>query len=82
VIEGDIKACFDHVDHTILVELLRQRIGDTRVIALLKACLKSGVMQEAGRYAKTITGTPQGGIISPLLANVYLSFLDRYFEQA
>ncbi len=82
VIEGDIKACFDNVDHGVLVGLLRQRVGDKKVIALLKACLKSGVVNEAGRYASTITGTPQGGIVSPLLANVYLSVLDRYFEQA
>ncbi len=82
MIEGDIKACFDNVDHGVLVGLLRQRVGDKKVIALLKACLKSGVVNEAGRYASTITGTPQGGIVSPLLANVYLSVLDRYFEQA
>ena len=82
MIEGDIKACFDNVNHGALLELLRQRVEDKKVISLLKACLKSGVIKETGRYTSTITGTPQGGIISPLLANVYLSVLDRHFEQA
>lgn len=81
-IEGDIKACFDNVQHAILMRLVRERIGDRKVLALLKAFLGAGVVKEAGWLAATITGTPQGGIISPLLANVYLSALDRHFERA
>jgi RNA-directed DNA polymerase len=80
VIEGDIRACFDNVDHVVLMDLLRRRIGDRKVLSLLKAFLRAGVMKETGRFAATVTGTPQGGIISPILANVYLSVLDRYFE--
>jgi RNA-directed DNA polymerase len=61
---------------------LRQRIADRKVLMLIKAILGAGVMKELGRLAATTTGTPQGGIISPLLANVYLSALDRHFERA
>jgi len=81
VVEGDIKACFDNVQHGILMRQLRRRIGDRRVLTLLRAFLAAGVMKETGRLAATVTGTPQGGIISPLLANIYLSALDRHFEQ-
>ena len=82
VIEGDIKACFDNVNHGVLMTLLRKRISDRKVLALLKAFLKAGVMKETGRFAATLTGSPQGGIVSPILANVYLSVLDRHFECA
>lgn len=82
VIEGDIKACFDTVNHTVLMALLRKRIGDRKVLALFKAFLKAGVMKEAGQLAATLSGTPQGGIVSPILANIYLSVLDRHFERA
>jgi hypothetical protein len=64
------------------MRLVRERIGDRKVLALLEAFLGAGVVKEAGWLAATITGTPQGGIISPLLANVYLSALDRHFERA
>jgi RNA-directed DNA polymerase len=82
IVEGDIKACFDNVHHGVLITLVRQRIVDRRVLALLKAFLGAGVMKESGRFAATLTGTPQGGIASPLLANIYLSALDRHFERA
>lgn len=82
VVEGDIKACFDNVHHGVLMELVRQRITDRKVASLLKTFLGAGVMKQTGRLAATITGTPQGGIISPLLANVYLSAMDRHFERA
>jgi RNA-directed DNA polymerase len=82
VVEGDIKACFDNVNHGVLMARLRHRISDRKVLALVKAFLQAGVMKETGRLAATLTGTPQGGIISPLLANVYLSVLDRHFEAA
>lgn len=81
VIEGDIKACFDHVDHGILVNKLRERVTDKRVIGLVKLFLKSGVITELEEYRSTLTGTPQGGIVSPLLANLYLSILDEHFAK-
>ena len=81
VVEGDIKACFENVRHGVLMRQIRRRIGDRKVLALLRAFLGAGVMKETGRLAATLTGTPQGGIISPLLANIYLSALDRHFEQ-
>ncbi len=81
VVEGDIKACFDNVRHGVLMRQIRWRIEDRRVLALLRAFLSAGVMKETGRLVATLTGTPQGGIISPLLANIYLSALDRHFEQ-
>lgn len=82
VVEGDIKACFDNVHHGVLMAQLRSRIADRKVLRLLKAFLGAGAMKQGGRFVPTLTGTPQGGIISPLLANVYLSALDRYFERA
>lgn len=81
IVEGDIKACFDNVHHGILTAQLRRRIGDRKVMALIRAFLTAGVLKELGGLAATVTGTPQGGIISPLLANVYLSSLDRHFDR-
>lgn len=81
VVEGDIKACFDNIHHGRLLRLVRQRVTDRKVVQLVRAFLKAGVMRQGG-LAATLTGTPQGGIISPLLANVYLSVLDRHFERA
>ena len=82
VLEGDIKACFDEIDHTALMGRVRHRIGDKRVVGLVKAFLKAGVLSEDGVLRDTITGTPQGGILSPLLANVALSVLDEHFVGA
>ena len=79
VFEGDIKACFDEIDHTALMDRVRHRITDRRILALIKAFLKAGLLTEAGQPRKTITGTPQGGILSPLLANIALSVLDEHF---
>ena len=81
VLEADIEACFDNIDHVALMDRLRRRIGDKRVLALVKSFLKAGVMTTAGTREGTITGTPQGGILSPLLANIALSALDEYFMQ-
>src|SRR5204863_952371 len=75
IVEGDIKACFDEISHSALVGRLRCRIGDKRVLALVKAFLKSGVLTEDGELQETSTGAPQGGILSPLLSNVALSIL-------
>ncbi|MGH6900508.1 MAG: group II intron reverse transcriptase/maturase [Geminicoccaceae bacterium] len=82
VVEGDIEACFDAIDHSALVGRLRARIGDRRVLNLVKAFLRSGILSEAGVAHETISGTPQGGILSPLLANVALSVLDDHFVAA
>lgn len=81
VLEADIAACFDEISHTAVMERLRARIKDKRICALVKAFLKSGVFTELGRQEETLTGTPQGGILSPLLANIALSALDEYFDQ-
>ena len=81
VLEADIKACFDEIAHTALMDRLRARIKDKRVCALVKAFLKSGVLTELGDREETLTGTPQGGILSPLLANIALSALDDHFAR-
>jgi RNA-directed DNA polymerase len=81
VFEGDIKACFDEIDHTALMGRVRNRIGDKRVLRLIKAFLKAGVLCEDGISRETITGTPQGGVLSPLLANIALSVLDEHFTR-
>jgi RNA-directed DNA polymerase len=79
VFEADIKACFDEIDHSALMDRVRRRIGDKRVLGLVKAFLKSGILGEDGVDRRTITGTPQGGILSPLLANIALSVIDEHF---
>jgi RNA-directed DNA polymerase len=81
VFEGDIKACFDEIDHSALMGRVRHRIGDKRVLGLVKAFLKSGILCEDGTARTTITGTPQGGVLSPLLANIALSVLDEHFAR-
>jgi len=78
-IEGDIKGCFDNIDHTILLEIIRRDIHDNRLLRLIDGLLKAGYMED-WRYYDTLSGTPQGGIISPLLANIYLNELDRFVE--
>jgi RNA-directed DNA polymerase len=82
VVEGDIEACFDTIDHTALLQRVRRRVGDKRVLGLVKAFCKAGILTEAGQVQDTITGTPQGGILSPLLANIALSVLDEHFAEA
>ena len=79
VLEGDITACFDEISHTALLQRVRDRIGDKRVVGLVKAFLKAGILSEDGVERDTITGTPQGGILSPLLSNIALSVLDDHF---
>ena len=79
-VEGDIKGCFDNIDHTVLLSILRERIHDGRFISLIEGLLKAGYM-ENWRYNKTLSGSPQGGIVSPLLANIYLDKLDKHVEQ-
>jgi RNA-directed DNA polymerase len=79
VFEADIKACFDEIDHTALMGRVRRRVGDKRVLGWVKAFLRAGVLSEEGLNRETTTGTPQGGILSPLLANIALSVLDEHF---
>ena len=81
VLDGDITACFDEISHPALLARVRRRIADKRVVALVKAFLKSGVLSEDGITRDTKTGTPQGGILSPLLANIALSVLDEHFAE-
>jgi RNA-directed DNA polymerase len=81
VVEGDITACFDEISHSALMDRVRKRIGDKRVLGLVKAFLKSGILHEDGNKGDTITGTPQGGILSPVLANIALSVLDEFFME-
>jgi RNA-directed DNA polymerase len=82
VLEADITACFDEISHSGLLQRLRGRIGDKRILSLVKAFLRAGIVSEAGINRGTITGTPQGGILSPLLANIALSVLDEHFVGA
>jgi RNA-directed DNA polymerase len=81
VVEGDITACFDEISHSALLERVRLRIGDKRVLALVKAFLKAGILSEEGTLRDSRTGAPQGGILSPLLSNVALSVLDEHVAQ-
>ncbi len=78
-IEGDIKGCFDNIDHDILMAILRENIHDGRLLALIENGLKAGVIDD-WVYNKTYSGTPQGGILSPLLSNIYLDKLDKFVE--
>jgi group II intron reverse transcriptase/maturase len=80
VIEGDLKSYFDTVNHRILLKLLKKRIADKDIIDLIAKFLKAGVM-EAGLFARTTAGVPQGGIISPVLANIYLNEFDKWIMQ-
>jgi len=79
-IETDITGCFDNIDHTVLLSILRENIHDNRFLRLVENLLKAGY-GEFWRYHPSYSGTPQGGVISPLLANIYLDRLDRYVEQ-
>ncbi len=82
VLEADIEACFDRIDHVAFMGRVRSRVADKRVLGLVKSFLKAGVMTTIGTREATHTGTPQGGILSPLLANIALSVLDDHFIQA
>ena len=76
-IEGDIKGCFDNINHAVLVEIIDQKIKDARFLKLIRSFLKAGYMED-WKYHETYSGCPQGGIISPILANIYLNELDRH----
>ena len=79
-VEGDIQGCFDHIDHETLVNILNEDIKDQRFIRLVRQMLKAGYL-ENWRYHQTYSGTPQGGILSPLLTNIYLHKFDEYMER-
>jgi len=79
-IEGDIKGCFDNIDHDKLLEIIGRKIQDERLLKLLKGMLKAGYLED-WRYNQTYSGTPQGGVISPLLANIFLNEMDAFVEQ-
>ncbi|SRR5579883_1146423 len=78
-IEGDIKGCFDNIDHDVLIAILQESINDERFIRLISDMLKAGYLEGWTRH-DTHSGTPQGGVISPLLANVYMHKLDEFVE--
>lgn len=80
-IEGDIRGCFDNIDHAVLLEIIAKHVRDARFLGLIQRLLQAGYL-EGWRYGATLSGTPQGGVLSPLLANIYLNELDRYVEQA
>jgi RNA-directed DNA polymerase len=80
IVEVDIQGFFDNIDHRIMIRLLEKRIDDRRFINLIKAMLRAGYL-ENWVYHATHSGTPQGGIISPILANIYLHELDEYMEE-
>jgi RNA-directed DNA polymerase len=79
VLAADIAACFDSIDHVALMDRLRTRVSDKDVLAFMKAFLKAGVMTSSGDRKQTLTDTRQGGILSPLLANIVPSVLDDHF---
>jgi group II intron reverse transcriptase/maturase len=79
-IEGDIKGCFDNIDHAVLMSILREKIQDGRLLNLVEGLLKAGYLEDWD-YRPTLSGTPQGGIVSPLLANAYLDRLDKFVER-
>ena len=79
LVDVDVVGFFDNIDHAILLGLLEKRISDQRFIALIRGMLKAGYMED-WRFHRTLSGTPQGGIVSPLLANVYLHELDEWMQ--
>ena len=79
-IEGDIKACFDRIDHGVLLSILGEKIHDNRFLRLIRHLLQAGYLED-WQYHKTLSGSPQGGVVSPILSNIYLDKLDTFVEQ-
>jgi RNA-directed DNA polymerase len=82
IVEADIEACFDRLSHVAIMERVGARIADKRVLRLVKAFLKAGIMSEHGALEGQLTGTPQGGILSPLMSNIALTALDQHYARA
>lgn len=80
VFETDIAACFDEISHPVLLGKVRERIADKRILSLIKGFLRAGILTGEGILRETASGTPQGGILSPLLANIALSVIDEHFD--
>ena len=78
-IEGGISGCFDNIDHSVLLEIMREKIYDNRFLRLVSQLLRAGYLEDWKRHA-TYSGTPQGGVVSPILANIYMDRLDRFVE--
>ena len=78
-VEEDIKGCFDNIDHEVMLSVLGEKLHDNRFLRLPKHLLKAGYM-ENWKYGRTLSGTPQGGVVSPILANIYLDRLDQFVE--
>lgn len=82
VVEADIKGYFDNIDHEWLIKMMEQRIDDKSFISLIRKWLKAGIMDTDGKVLHPLTGTPQGGIISPMLSNIYMHYvLVLWFER-
>ena len=79
-VEGDIKGFFDNINHDVLINILLERIADERFIRLIRKFMKAGYIED-WQFHNTYSGTPQGGIISPILANIYLDKLDKYIKE-
>lgn len=80
IVEGDIRSYFDNIDHSVLLKILREKINDNRFIRLIEGLLKAGYMED-WKFNKTYSGAPQGGVLSPLLSNIYLDRLDKHIER-
>lgn len=80
LVEGDIAQCFDRLDHEVMLAILREKIHDNRFLRLIRNLLKAGYLEE-WRYHETLSGSPQGGVVSPILSNIYLDKLDNSVEQ-
>jgi group II intron reverse transcriptase/maturase len=78
-IEGDIKGCFDNIDHYPLMNILRENIHDNRFLRLIEGSLKAGYCED-WKYHPSLSGSPQGGIVSPILSNIYMDRLDKFVE--
>ena len=82
VVEADIRGFFEHIDHDWMIRMLQQRIDDEALLRLIRKWLKAGILEEDGRVLHPAAGTPQGGVVSPVLANIYLHYvLDLWFNE-
>src|ERR1700676_425992 len=79
-VEGDISGCFDNIDHEILLAILAEKIHDQRFLRLVRNMLKAGYLED-WQYRDTLSGVPQGGVVSPILSGIYLDRLDKFVEQ-